>query len=384
MYKSAGRLPQLLSPQRYYAPEAAEAERRTVFARAWRLVATTDELAKPGDFVTRELSGQPVVVRNFAGKIQALSNVCAHRHCIITRRPRGHSDSLRCQYHGWEYGADGLVSRVPEAHNFEPFGNDRPGVKAYPTATCGALVFAALGDGGPTLKDFLGPIYETCQARFGSDWRPSQQLDVDVPANWKVAVENSLESYHVPQVHPQTFGADPGDERSEHELAETSTTFVTKLPFTRGPGLPRAIQAVEAALVRALGGAPTAEYRHVHVFPNLLFSFTDFVSLVQAVEPAGPSRSLNIVRQYGLGRRGWWFGARAAAAGWRRLGAGITRQLIQEDLRLFADVQRGLVHSRQPGVLGRCEERIHAFQRWLLDQEAPDQEGLDAPGNESR
>jgi hypothetical protein len=55
------------------------------------------------------------------------------------------------------------------------------------------------------------------------------------------------------------------------------------------------------------------------------------------------------------------------AAAWGRLGAKITRRILVEDMGLYADIQRGLAASPHAGVLGRCEERIHAFQRYLVE-----------------
>ncbi len=370
MYVSSGRLPHLLEPQRYYAPDTADHELRSVFARAWRLVGTLDELSEPGRFLTRTLSGKPVVVRNFDGKIQALSNVCAHRHCLITGRAAGSAKVLRCQYHGWEYGADGVLAHAPDARQFAPFDSDMPALTVYPTALCGKLVFVALEKPAASLEDFLGPLYDDCAERFGPDWRPSLRRDDDAAANWKVAVENALESYHVPQVHAGTFGEDPGEARSEHRLLPSRTEFATDLPFAAESLPARIIHAIETDLLRICGRTPTRAYRHVHVFPNLLFSFTDFHSIVQAVEPQGPARSQSLVRQYSICARSWPGWARLAAKGWSRLGAGVVGQILSEDLDLYPQVQQGLEHSDQQGVLGRCEERIHAFQHWLLGRDA--------------
>ena len=370
MYTSSGRLPHLLAPESYYDPDAADHELRAVFARAWRLVGTVDELSEPGRFLTRTLSGKPVVIRNFDGKIQALSNVCAHRHCLITGRAAGNAPTLRCQYHGWEYGGDGALAHAPDARQFAPFDDDRPTLRSYPTALCGKLVFVAIEPPAVSLDAFLGPVFDDCAERFGPDWRPSLRRDDIAEANWKVAVENALESYHVPQVHAATFGEDPGEARSEHQLLPSRTEFVTDLPFAAASWPARTVHAVEAGLLRACGRAPTQRYRHVHVFPNLLFSFTDFHSIVQAVEPAGLARSQSIARQYSICSRAWPAWARLAAQIWSRLGAGVVNRILAEDLSLYPQIQQGLEQSDQEGVLGRCEERIHAFQDWLLAQEA--------------
>ena len=76
--------------------------------------ATRAELAKNGDFVTRDLFGTPLLVRNDEGELRAFVNACAHRHARITSAPHGSAMRLRCQYHGWEYDGRGAVCKIPD------------------------------------------------------------------------------------------------------------------------------------------------------------------------------------------------------------------------------------------------------------------------------
>ena len=65
------------------------------------------DLARPGDFLTFDLLETPILLRNFDGELRAFLNVCPHRHSRLTDKPRGNAEKLRCQYHGWEFNADG-------------------------------------------------------------------------------------------------------------------------------------------------------------------------------------------------------------------------------------------------------------------------------------
>jgi phenylpropionate dioxygenase-like ring-hydroxylating dioxygenase large terminal subunit len=335
-----------------------------LFRPAWHLVGTTQELAHPGDFLTCELLGQPVQVRNFLGQLHALSNVCAHRHCLVSSASHGHSRTMRCQYHGWEYGEDGATRRIPEPRNFAPIDSELLRLPKYRVETCGALVFVSLLEFGPTLAEHLGPIHGLCAERFGDGWRPFLNWKPDYPANWKVPVENSLEAYHVPAVHDRTFGSDPGERRSTHTIGKFHTSFHTTLPFNPHSRGDVFFQRCEAAIVGRRGGSQGGTYEQHHSFPNLLFSFTDAISLCHCVLPTGPRTSQAVIRQFG------WVGNRPGvrhwlAGRWGHVAAHVTRRILLEDTRLYAAIQRGLEASEHPGVLGRCEERIHALQAYV-------------------
>ena len=118
MWVHTGRLPHVLAPSCYYAPEHHARELAGLFAGGWHGITTRDALCSPGDFITAEVLGEPVLVRNCDGELRAFQNVCAHRHSLLTALPNGTSPRIRCQYHGWEYDADGRSLRVPDARSF--------------------------------------------------------------------------------------------------------------------------------------------------------------------------------------------------------------------------------------------------------------------------
>jgi phenylpropionate dioxygenase-like ring-hydroxylating dioxygenase large terminal subunit len=359
----------LLAPADYFDARRHAAEVARVFASSWHFVGTTDDLSRPGDFLTTNLLGLPIVVRNFDGELRALSNVCAHRHCLIVGRVKGNASELRCQYHAWEYDSSGRTTRIPEAKLFAPLdGANRPRIEVYRLSRCGRLLFVNLSDEGPSLEEFFGNVYALCAERFGDDWRPVLALDRDLPVDWKIPVENALEAYHVPALHPQTFKADPGEKRSQHRLEPRRTEFLTELPFAAHHRLDRMLQSAEQRWLRALGETPSGSYRHVHCFPNLLLSFTDSLSFVQTLTPTAPGRSQMRLRQFGLSRTFWPWWKRLPARVWEHGAAWVTRRIFYEDAAIYEQVQRGLQASPHAGILGRCEERIHAFQQWLVNR----------------
>jgi len=366
MFVSAKCLPHLLQPTAYHSNAQYERECQALLSEAWFFVGTTGELSKPGSFLTTNFCGRPLQVRNDAGRLVAFSNVCSHRHCLLTDQARGQSEKITCQYHGWQYDGDGSTRRIPEPKNFAPINREALRLTTYRVEQCGQLVFVCLSPTAGSLEDFLGELYATCQQRFSEDWQCHLRWEPNYPVNWKIPLENSLEAYHVPSVHPGTFRDDPGELRSEHRLDHRHTSMTTDLPFSPHSQLDAWFQNCEDRVVRWLGKNPKGKYQQHHVFPNLMFSFTDAISLCHCLVPTGPTTARGILRQFSLVGRHSGSLRRLGATCWGKLKAAITQRVLQEDMALFPAIQAGLNASQQPGVLGRCEERIHHFQAYLL------------------
>ena len=365
MYQSQTRLPHLLPPAAYCEPDALRRELDSAFASRWQFLACAAEVEAARGLLRAELWGTPLLVASDADRVRAFADCCPrHATPLISQLEAGFL-RLRCRRGGCEYDASGrpLVAAGTSAASAPP-------LVEYPLARCGALLFGRLVPSESTLAEQFGDAFELAAARFGVDGRFTAGFAQPFDVNWKIPVENALESYHVPVVHPHTFREDPGDERSTHRFAATHTEFTTTLPFAPHNRIDDLLQRTERYLLRRVGLEPQGRYRHVHIFPNLLLSFTDATSILQSVAPTGRRSCVVSVRVFGVRRESWPLWKRTLAAGWAKLSSGIARQILKEDFALFADIQHGLAAAERPGSLGRCEERIHAFQAWLLDRQA--------------
>ncbi len=365
MFQSTTGLPHLLAPQAYYAPEIYRNELDSVMRSAWHLVGTLNDLSKPGDFLTVTIADKEIQVRNFDGHLKAYSNVCAHRHSLLTSRSCGNTPQMRCQYHGWEYGPDGFTRKIPCAKDFAPIDRNELRLTEYRLDSIGQLIFVSWMTDGPNLADYLGPIAATVAERFGEDWRRFYKGQFEYAANWKVAIENSLEAYHVESIHPNTFRNAPNEERSEHQIHDRHTSFSTDMPFAAHHPVDQWFQKSETWMVKRLGRTPSNRYQQHHVFPNLLFSFTDAISLVHYVQPVSPTNSRSLLYQFGaypkIAKR--W--QKLLAKGLGNVETTILKRIMNEDLAMYPVIQRGLQASSHRGVLARSEERIYAFQAYL-------------------
>jgi phenylpropionate dioxygenase-like ring-hydroxylating dioxygenase large terminal subunit len=304
--------------------------------------------------------GTPILIRNFDGELRAFLNVCPHRHARLTDRPKGTSEKLRCQYHGWEFNKDGGTGKIPEAKAFRPWDRDNACLNRFRLERCGEMVFVNTSDEGPSLREWLGPLFDRWAPTFGGAYRFATTWEADFACNWKVVVENSLESYHIPLVHPKTFGDFPTEENSWHELGADFTTYKTMVPLDF-------VGHQQAWLVRRLGETPTMEYWHYNRHPHVTLSTLDVHRLMMCVYPLSPTTcryrsTLFTLRGRNPGPVRW-----AVGRFLRPIVISVAKKVFGEDGGLYPAIQRGLESSPHRGVIGTREERIYHFQKFVLD-----------------
>lgn len=213
--------------RRIYAdPAVFEAEMERVFGRAWIYVGHESEVREPGDFATTRIGRRPMVMtRHDDGTVRVLHNQCAHRGAKVVAESRGNAAEFVCCYHGWTYGTDGRLVRVPLRHGYpEDFDPDDPGtamVAAPRVDSYRGFVFASLAPDGPTLADFLGPM--TASFDDMVDRAPDGEIEVAggvfrhaYDGNWKLYLENLCDAAHPIFVHRSSIEAARGQDDGVH------------------------------------------------------------------------------------------------------------------------------------------------------------------------
>jgi phenylpropionate dioxygenase-like ring-hydroxylating dioxygenase large terminal subunit len=199
--------------RRVYAdPDVFELEMERIFGRAWLFVGHTSQVPQPGDYFTTELGRQPVVMtRHRDGTVHVLFNRCSHRGAKVANERCGHAARLTCLYHGWSFDTDGTLAAVPMPEGCaEDFRREAFGLARVPrVAEYRGFVFASLAASGASFEDHIGPIKSNIDDLV--DRAPDGALAFDLgvhryayDGNWKLQVENVLDSYHVPFGHAST------------------------------------------------------------------------------------------------------------------------------------------------------------------------------------
>jgi phenylpropionate dioxygenase-like ring-hydroxylating dioxygenase large terminal subunit len=197
----------------YRDADVFEREMTRIFKRTWVFMAHESEVPEPGDYVTRTVGREPVVlVRGEDGVLRAVVNRCRHRAALVCEHEAGNAKSFRCQYHGWTYRNDGRLIGVPHPERQTEDVRERLGLVRLPRVeSYRGLVFASFNPDVPDLVDHLGPAARGYVDRFldhcmGLPLVAHQQAHrIAMRGNWKLQVENGLDGYHAGFTHRSFF-----------------------------------------------------------------------------------------------------------------------------------------------------------------------------------
>jgi choline monooxygenase len=187
----------------YVDPRIAELERVNVFGRTWQLVARTDQLEKPGEFVSTTLAGEPIVIlRGNDNVLRGFFNVCRHHAAAVVTQPCGQTNLLHCPYHGWNYGLDGSLKGMPEFEGVKNFDRSQNGLIPVRVDTWECFVFVNLDHAAEPLREFLGGLVPRVVPLGIGKLHHFDRKTYPIACNWKVFVDNFLDGgYHVPHLH---------------------------------------------------------------------------------------------------------------------------------------------------------------------------------------
>jgi phenylpropionate dioxygenase-like ring-hydroxylating dioxygenase large terminal subunit len=217
------------------------------------------EVKTPGDFVALDLLGEPLlVVRDKAGVVRVLSRVCAHRAMDIMPEgfsfPRtGKASVLLCPYHHWIYNLDGSVRGCAQMQEAERFDKKDWHLKEFKSEIWKGFVFVNLDGKAPPLAEQYADFAAAAAAWPCEDMDIAIAMDRECEFNWKVMIENWMESYHHLGAHHQTLNPQmPG--QNTWTDAEHPHFIRSHLPFT--PELAARVRAADEGGNKLPGFAP--------------------------------------------------------------------------------------------------------------------------------
>ena len=333
----------------YVDPRVMESERRTVFARSWQLAARADQVRAPGQYVTTEVAGEPiVVVRGSDQTLRAFFNVCRHHAAAVMTEDEGTAHSLRCPYHGWTYTLQGELKGTPDFAGVCGFDRSQSGLVPVETAVWESWVFVKLDSGGPSLEEFLTDDLVKQTRPLGLEnlhWMERRRYEFD--CNWKVFVDNYLDGgYHIPHLHR---GLDSVLDYGRYTI-ENGERFCLQWSPVVSTGVEAETGAVRKG-ERAL---------YYWIYPNFMINWYEGVMDTNLVRPVGVDRTEVIFDFY--------FPDLSDRARERNLASIAVGQRIQdEDVAICKSVQRGLTsRAYRAGRLSvRREAGEHLFHRLL-------------------
>ncbi len=329
-----------LDPHFYTDPKWSAFEAEHIFGRSWQYVAHMGELSGSGDHVVAEIAGQPlIIVRQTDGSVQAFHNVCRHRAGPLATCSGKGASRLRCMYHGWQYGLDGRLIAAPEMGEAVGFDKSDIALPHVQVHIWQGLVFVALSKDVPPFETVFAGIDERIAPQTLEPLKFHKHDVYHVSCNWKVYVDNYLEGYHLPYVHPAlTQVVDYADYTSE--ISDHYSLQVSPITDPDGPY-----------------GEGTAFY--YFVYPNLMLNIVPGRLQLNRVIPTGQdSCSVDFL---------WFFADDPAVIARAADDLKFTDVVQAEDAAICQHVQRGLTSgSYVPGRLSpKREAGVWHFQNLL-------------------
>lgn len=190
----------------YSGEDALRTDRAQILRRTWQFIGHETMVPNPGDYLAEEIGGAPVVlVRKAEGDLAAFHNVCRHRAGALVADGVGNcGEAFTCRYHGWRYALDGRLRSAVDFGNAPGFDPRQYGLFPVRVESWQGLVFVNLDLAAAPLAETLAPL-------SNADPLPGfplvERRSHTLACNWKAYVENYLEGYHLPMVHPE-FDAD--------------------------------------------------------------------------------------------------------------------------------------------------------------------------------
>jgi len=335
-------------------------ELQTVLANSWQLAGRVDQVREPGQYVTSDIAGEPIViVRGTDGVLRGFFNACRHHAAAVMTEPEGKANHLRCPYHGWTYSLSGELKGTPDFSGVCNFDRAANGLLPVQTGVWENWVFVRVGHDAsgasaaneqPTdnLVSFLGADLIDQIRPLGIEklqWMERRHYQFD--CNWKVFVDNYLDGgYHVPYLHK---GLDSVLDYSNYTIENGGRFCLQSSPIVSDGAEPEtgAVRKGDRAL-------------YYWIYPNFMINLYDGVMDTNLVIPLSVDTTEVIFDFY-------FPDVSEAAQERNRASIEVGQRIQDEDVSICRSVQRGL-NSRayNAGRLSvRREAGEHLFHRLL-------------------
>jgi len=358
-------------PNHWYTADGAfQQEREAIYAKTWFSIGFASDVPGKGDIYPVDFMGLPLlIVRDRKGQVRVFHNVCSHRGMKLADKPLSGSTLLRCPYHSWCYDLTGSLRSTPfvggvKKNSHPAVKRDEHGLRELRSAVYLDTVLVTLSEETPAFEDYAKDLLarwpEFGKAELYSEPADSS-IEMELACNWKLAIENYLESYHLPWVHP-SLNSYSRIEDHDYVLYDSAASGQVSLAYR--PALGHDGQAFPRLTDLAEEWDGRGEY--LVLYPNTLFGLHNDHLYAIVVEPRGAEATRERVLIH-------YFDQEAAGDAFsmlRQANTQLWKQVFLEDIFAVEGMQAGR-HS--PGFSGGVitpvlEQTTQHFHAWSARQ----------------
>lgn len=343
----------------YASPDFLALEQERIFARSWLCAGRADALPRPGDYMTMDIAGEPVVVlRDNDGALRAMSNVCRHRMSTLLEG-RGNTRAIVCPYHAWTYALDGRLRGAAAMEQNTSFCKESIALPAIRCVDWQGWIMVTLDPDLPEPAEALAEVDDLVGYLDMSSYAETFREEHRWNTNWKILAENFMESYHLPMCHAGTIG---GSSKLKDMFCPEGRAAFNYHHILKDDSIPLAIAHPSDTVL-------TGEQRNrtwlLAIYPSLLITLTPGYFWYLSLMPDGPD---HVKILFGGGLSPAFMADPDAQAHFATL-KGLLDHVNDEDRGCTERVWRGL-QSRYavPGPLSHLERPNYEFARWISDR----------------
>ncbi len=358
-----------LPNQHYTSAEMFEQEKHSVLFANWSGIGFGKDIPEPGDAKPVNFLGMPLLmVRDEAGNIGVFQNTCRHRGMILVEEPTRIRGAIRCPYHSWCYSLKGALRTTPHVggqgvNQHADVDHAELGLFAVRSHVWRDVVFVNVSGQAPAFEDYAAPLIERWQEFDQPIYHggESSSIEFDLRTNWKLAVENYCESYHLPWVHP---ALNSYSRLEDHYNIEQPGTFAGQ-----GTRVYQQLKNEDGATFADFANLRSkwdAGAEYIALFPNVLFGVHRDHAFAIVLEPVNFDRTREYVELYYAREDS----AETETGGLRSVNAQRWKTVFAEDVFVVEGMQRGRHGTLFDG--GKfspvMDNATHTFHYWVATQ----------------
>ena len=356
----------------YMSDDYAKIERKKLFEEKWSVIGAASSTPKPGDIRPFDLLDIPLIVlRDKNNKIRVFNNVCSHRGFKLVQQSENLKKFIRCPYHSWSYDLEGELISTPHIggvgkHESEDFDKSCNGLKEVRSYVWMDLIFVNISAQAEPFEEFIKPLDNRWSEFLSTEDRKLIRHPTDhgyfqfrVKSNWKFAIENYCESYHLPWIHPDLNSYSKLEDH--YMILDNNNGFAGQGSLTYNPNF------VSKEKFNCFPNWPKDKLNHaeyVALFPNVMLGIHRDHYFAFWLEPINHSSTIEHMEVYYVGNDSAYSDQYKEI---REENSNLWFKVLSEDINAIEGMQAG---RNSPSYTGgkfspTMDTATHHFHKWV-------------------